>query len=141
MNAIYSGTCHCNQIELSLSLPDPLSSYSPRACDCDFCSQNDVLFLSDPAGSLDIISTISLAHVQQDSGQAEFISCVNCEQVVAVITYTNDNLRGAINADCLHDAHLLASPMPVSSAQSSGAADKKARWRKAWMPVSLSEPD
>lgn len=140
MSAIHSGTCDCNQIELYVRLPEPLSSYSPRACDCDFCSENDLVFLSDPSGSLELLSTISLEHITQGSGQAEFLRCMNCEQIVAVTTEVDGVLIGSVNSDCLYDAELLSVATPVSI-HSLSPKDKKARWDKTWMPVMISEPD
>lgn len=136
----HAGACQCTQIEFQLSLPEPLLSYSPRACDCDFCSQHDVLFLSDPRGSLNIISTISLDHHKQGSQQAEFLSCKHCEQVVAVVSNIDGVLKGSLNADCLYDFATLAQATPVSP-ESLCPADRKARWSKLWMPVTVSEPD
>lgn len=90
--------------------------------------------------SLALVSTISIDHITQGSQQAEFLRCVNCEQVVAVIAYIDGTIKGAVNSDCLYDSALLATATPVS-AQSLTPAERKIRWSQLWMPVSLSEPD
>jgi hypothetical protein len=98
------------------------------------------MYLADPEGQIDIVSTISLTHIIQGSKQAEFLKCVNCEQVVAVISTINGERKGAVNAECLHDSQKLAVPIPTSSDQLR-ASEKKARWASTWSLVSLSEPD
>ncbi|MFC4698762.1 aldehyde-activating protein [Glaciecola siphonariae] len=140
MSKLYPGTCHCNQIELYLNLPLALSDYSPRACDCDFCSEHDLMYVSDPQGTLEIVSTISLQHLRQGSQQAEFLRCANCEQIVAVVANIDGEYKGAINSDCLHDADLLSAPTPVSP-KALSKDEKKARWAKHWSKVKISEPD
>lgn len=140
MSLLYIGSCQCNQVELQLTLPKPLQEYEPRACDCDFCAQRDVLYVSDPLSRLNIVSTINLFHSKQGSEQAQFLSCVNCEQLVAVVTEINGELRGAINAECLDDSSLLAKPVSVNP-KSLNPTQKRERWAKSWSKVSLSEPD
>jgi hypothetical protein len=140
VSAVYLGTCHCNQIELQLRLPKALNEYSPRACDCDYCMQQDAMYVSDPLGTLDIVSTISLARVKQGSMQAEFLNCVNCEQLVAVVSNIDGLTKGAVNAECLHDSQLLKAPTAVNP-QTLNAEQKRERWSQHWSSVSLSEPD
>ncbi len=140
MSSLYLGSCHCNQVELQLTLPKPLQKYEPRACDCDFCMQRDVMYLSDPLSHLSILSTINLIHSKQGSEQAQFLSCVNCEQLVAVVSEIDGELRGAINAECLNDSSLMAKPISVNP-QSLNPSEKRERWAQNWSRVSLSEPD
>jgi hypothetical protein len=96
--------------------------------------------LSDPAGALEIVSTISLAHVKQGSEQAEFLSCTHCEQIVAMCANIDGVIKASINADCLHNANMLGIPTPVS-AHLLSPNQKETYWAKLWMPLSLSEPD
>ena len=140
MSHTFSGACQCNQIELTLHLPHHLADCTARACDCDFCAENDLLYLSEKDGVLDISSSISLFHTKQGSKQAEFLSCVNCEQVVAVVTRINGELRGAVNALCLFDSDDIASTVAISP-KALSADEKNQRWNDIWCSVNLSEPD
>jgi len=136
----YAGSCHCNQIELELSLPKAIENFVPEACDCDFCNDNNMIHLAEPCGSLEVTSMISLGHSKQGSKQAEFLRCCNCEQIVAVVAVVDGKLKGAINSECLHDADRLGNPHLVSY-DTLSAEQKKQRWARSWMPLSLSEPD
>ncbi|MBT1451556.1 hypothetical protein KJ365_11755 [Glaciecola sp. XM2] len=140
MSFKYHGTCHCNQVELLLTLPSAIEQYAARACDCDFCSDNNTMFLSDKRGELSITSTISLGHAKQGSGQAEFLRCVNCEQVVAVVANVEGHLLGAINSECLHDSEKLQRPKLINGPELN-AKQKRERWKGLWSPTTLSEPD
>jgi hypothetical protein len=98
------------------------------------------MYLSDPLSHLSILSTINLIHSKQGSEQAQFLSCVNCEQLVAVVSEIDGELRGAINAECLNDSSLMAKPISVNP-QSLNPSEKRERWAQNWSRVSLSEPD
>jgi hypothetical protein len=136
----YAGSCHCNQIELKLHLSQALEHFTAEACDCDFCTDNNMIQLADPVGSLEITSMISIGHSKQGSKQAEFLRCCNCEQIVAVVVLVKGKLHGAINSECLHDADQLGRPKLVLY-DALSAEQKMQRWAQSWMPVTLSEPD
>lgn len=134
------GTCLCNQIELKLTLPKEIHHYSPLACDCNFCDQHQIMYLSDPKGSIEILSTISIAHLRQGSGNAQFLQCENCEQVVAIVADIKGELLGAVNSECLVSADALKSPQSVQL-KSLGDKQKMERWSVHWSRTQLSEPD
>ncbi|WP_395338936.1 aldehyde-activating protein [Ningiella sp. W23] len=136
----YFGACDCGQVELSLVLANTIDRYQTRACDCDFCAEHDLVYLSDPLAKLHINSMISLFHKRQGSQQAEFLCCVNCETVVAVSVTIDNVLRGAINAECLNDMDVLSEPELVSPKELS-ANEKLERWKTLWGSIELSEPD
>lgn len=56
---------------MSLTLPNPLRHYQPRACDCEFCTALNVAYLSDARGKLEIFSSGSIQIIQQGSEQAQ----------------------------------------------------------------------
>ena len=39
---------------MSLTLPNSLRHYQPRACDCEFCTALNVAYLSDARGKLEV---------------------------------------------------------------------------------------
>nr|WP_136250730.1 aldehyde-activating protein [Ningiella ruwaisensis] len=136
----YTGACLCNQVELHVHLPQVLSNYAPRACDCDFCRQNELTYISDPEGKIQIQSSISLRHERQGSNQAEFLSCRHCEQTVAVMLHLDERRIGAVNAQCLHSAEQFKEPIFVSP-KTFSAQEKTKRWEQLWSPLTLNEPD
>ncbi|HJW47070.1 MAG TPA: hypothetical protein VJ484_11355, partial [Lysobacter sp.] len=96
---IHTGGCHCGALRWTLASLHPLDKFSPRACDCDFCTRHRAAWVSDAEGSLRIKAKASdLQRYRQGSGQAEFLVCRNCGVLVAVIApTTNGQLHGAVN--------------------------------------------
>jgi len=133
------GTCSCGAINIRLSLPDPIGNYQPRQCDCDFCMQRGVNYLSDPKGQLFIDNTKPLTIDQHGSQQAQFLSCSHCDQLVAVIIDCEEGIKGAFNASLLNKTYTLQQAVTVSPKKLS-ATEKKARWLKLWLTVTLATP-
>lgn len=67
----YQASCNCDRVKMSLTLPNPLRHYQPRACDCEFCTALNVAYLSDARGKLEIFSSGSIQIIQQGSEQAQ----------------------------------------------------------------------
>ena len=126
--------CHCGNAQLELSLPADLSSYTPRACDCDFCVKRTISYLSDPKGNLTIKSDVKLLAHHHGSNQASFLSCDQCDDVVAVVCKINNQLRGAVNATLLNGLAVMK-PSQIVSPKSLSADQKIERWHKLWLTV------
>ena len=134
----YSGTCHCTKVRITLNLPRTLGSYSARKCDCDFCMQRDIRYLSDPQAALLINSSVELHMQKQGSEQALFVTCSECLDVIAATIDTDKGLIGAINATLLQDAEQLQ-PASIVSPKKLSAEDKVARWLTVWQPVTVAK--
>lgn len=98
MMKTYLGTCDCGATEMSISLPMALDHYAPRACDCDFCTRQQISYLSDPQGTIAIKSLKPLTELQQGSNTATFLSCAVCSTVMCVSYSNNTRSVGAVNA-------------------------------------------
>ena len=96
----YYGKCACGNAEYSITLPQDLSCYTPRACDCDFCTSRKVEYLSDSAGRIEIRSVLPLQRLKQGSNQATFLSCPTCATILGVAYITDKVSVGAVNATC-----------------------------------------
>ncbi|BDX05351.1 hypothetical protein MACH26_08720 [Planctobacterium marinum] len=92
--------------------------------------------MSDPKGSLEIHCTKAPKMVRQGSQQADFISCAQCAEVVAVILDKGDAKLGAVNSTMLDNGQDCKEPQ-TASPQKLSAEDKARRWSKIWMPVTL----
>jgi hypothetical protein len=131
---MHNGQCSCGAIQFHLELPASLNQYHPRACDCDFCVANNIQYLSDPKGTL-FLSPSALQNFQrQGSGQAAFITCQNCKNIVAAISHFDDKIKGAVNAQLLAQKAELAEPQTVSPKYLS-AEEKRERWLTLWLNV------
>ena len=118
---MYSGRCHCGLIEFKINLPKPLESYHPRRCDCDFCVQHKILFLSDPNGYFEINKNHLTNFLVQGDQNARFAQCKKCQAIIAAYYISSDrlystdsNFRGVINSQLLVDKAILLAPVDVS---------------------------
>ena len=135
----HEGGCHCGNLRWQFETGQPLAAFSPRACDCDFCTRQCAAWISDPLGVLHIHSRDAAGprRYRQGSGQAEFLSCAACGVLVAVIARaTDDRLLGAANRNAFDHRDKLGVSV-VASPQQLAAGAKLARWSALWMPVEM----
>lgn len=128
------GGCACGAVAVEVGLGRELASYSPRACDCDFCCERGAAWLSDPAGSLRLRANADQGFriERQGSGQAEFLSCAACGTLLAVRWRDGDgHAYGAVNARTLVRRDEFASEQGASPKRLE-AAEKTARWQALW---------
>ena len=131
---VYTGECQCGKTKVTISLPETLAQYSPRACDCDFCVSRNISYLSQPDGTLEIKSIVPLEIQQQGSEQAMFVTCSQCKTVIAASLQLSDKLVGALNSTLLSDFALLQKSTAVSPKKIS-AQEKVKRWQSLWLNV------
>ena len=142
----YQGHCECGTVRFQLSLPEPLPQYDPRACDCDFCQQRRAQYLSDINGQLEINSAPAMKVLTQGSGQANFLCCSHCDELIAVSCSFNIDdqylSKGTLNLSEQQQRRLQPSSScrtakPVSP-KTLSAEEKLLRWQSVWMPISIS---
>ncbi|WP_284215669.1 aldehyde-activating protein [Agaribacter marinus] len=131
----YNGSCACGSVEFTLKLPKALSGYSPRQCDCNFCTSRGISYLSDPKGYLSLRHRESLMVHHQGSEQADFLSCRSCKVIVAVSIYIEDECLGALNASLLASSLML--PSTTVSPKLLAADEKIERWASVWLHLQL----
>jgi hypothetical protein len=144
----YESTCSCGGVAIQLSLPEAIERYTPRQCDCDFCLSHNLSYLSDPHGSFTITTCGVLNRLRQGSGQAAFLQCPDCLQVVAVTcqyeTRTQDTgsteteIKGAVSS-ALFAASFHMAPSETVSPKYLDASEKRGRWLAHWAVVTLKE--
>lgn len=131
-----TANCQCGCIRVNLLLPEPLNTFTPRACDCDFCMARSASYLSHPNGHVQVILTMRPNIEQQSSEQAEFLSCSQCGDLMVVSCVIDSERKGAINSIHLKNVKNLKEATR-SSPKQLNATDKLARWRQIWMPISI----
>lgn len=133
----HHGGCHCGAVQFVFRTQRALSDFTPRACDCDFCTRHRAGWVSDAAGMLRITASDRLSRYRQGSGQAEFLVCGNCGVLVAVICADDDGvLRGAVNRNGFDERERLGTEVVASPQQLTPEA-KLARWSQLWTPTLL----
>jgi hypothetical protein len=116
-------------VRCAITLVKSIQNYSPRACDCDFCTKRNIHYLSGEGAEITITSQQPLSRLQQGSKQAEFLTCLNCNTVIAVAIAVEAQLIGAINSTILKDANRLLVSTSASPKQLN-ATEKYAGWRQ-----------
>lgn len=127
-----AGGCHCANITVSVELTRDAASYSPRACDCEFCRRHGAAWVSDPHGSLliHVRDQGDTARYAQGAGIAEMLLCRNCGVLVAALWH-GPHLHGVVNANVLEGRAPFAAAQPVSPKNLSAEA-KMGRWQEIW---------
>jgi hypothetical protein len=134
----HAGGCHCGALRWTLETRHPLDGFTPRACDCDFCTRHRAAWVSDAQGALRIRGSAEhLRRYRQGSAQADFLFCNGCGVLVAVVCPTDDGLRGAVNRNSFDERRLLGAEV-VASPQQLAPDAKLARWSQLWTPTVLS---
>lgn len=135
----HAGGCHCGGLRWTLQTERALADFTPRACDCDFCTRHRAAWVSDAEGHLHLRDTARrMRRYHQGSGQAEFLICGNCGVLAGVVCTGEDGvLRGAVNRNSFDERHLLGAEV-VASPQQLAPDAKLSRWSQLWTPTVLS---
>lgn len=128
---VLHGGCHCGRLVWVAALAQPPAAYTPRACDCSFCTKHGAAWLSDPQGALRLRLRGEPLRYRQGSAQADFIACPHCAVLVMVTCRIDDRLHAAINVRSVADTVDFA-PEQGASPQRLAADDKRERWSKLW---------
>lgn len=132
MNTAHASCC-CGNIEVKIELSEPVSSFTPRACDCNFCTKHGAAYISDPNGKLaiQIRNPNEIVKYNHGSGIADFITCKLCGVFVAVTYYLGDQLLGSLNSRALENMSDLPEAQNVSP-KLLPDTDKIGRWEQIW---------
>ena len=133
-----TASCNCAKIQIKLSLPKPLQDYAPRLCDCDFCTERNAAYLSDPDGVLDVSGAQDLEFFKQGSEQALFWQCKSCHSLILVSNEFAGDVKGAVNIALFTTEHPLADGIKTSPKMLAPEV-KRQRWQKLWLKVNFSE--
>jgi hypothetical protein len=132
----YSGKCRCGSVLITFSSPQQINSYTSRKCDCDYCMQRDIEYLSAPQGQISFISKTPLRHEKQGSGQATFLLCSNCQTVVGVCSMNKNMCVGSLNIKLFEEFVCLQASVNVSPKRLS-KTEKLTRWNAMWSSVQI----
>lgn len=127
------GSCHCGNVRVDMALPQAPDQYSPRACDCDFCSKHGASYLSDPDGALVIRVKDGqlLRKYRQGSGTADMLVCGNCGVLAGAMHRAEGRIYATVNARMIEGNPTFAETRPVSP-RTLSAEQKAGRWKTLW---------
>lgn len=127
----HAGQCECGAVNIEFTAPKDLSRYASRQCDCDYCSNRGIEYLSDPLGTVAFISKVPLQQETQGSEQATFMLCSNCQSVLGVGYLSGDLSLGSVNATLLDKFELIKEHIVISPKRLD-RYEKVRRWRELW---------
>lgn len=130
-----TGGCHCGNIVLEMELNGEPASYTPRACDCDFCRKHAASYISDPHGKLVVTvqDEADLSRYRQGSGTAEFLVCRRCGVLAAVSYEEEGRLYAACNSKAFGQCGTFGAEA-AASPRTLAARRKIERWKEVWFP-------
>ncbi len=138
MTISYRGDCSCGAVSVDINLPKPINAYTPRACDCSYCTPRGAAYLSDPTGMVRVHAPgkPGLRKERQGSETATMLLCATCNSLLGAVCEIEGHLLGAINVRNL-ERHIEI-PMAQSVHLSELDADTKVqRWSDLWMPFQM----
>lgn len=132
MYKIYGG-CYCGNISYAAELANSPGAYTPRSCDCDFCTAHGASYISDSEGklALQIKSEKETSRFKQGSGMVDFLICKNCGVVVGACYEEGGILYGAINSKSVRGKPAFGESISVSPKKLNDS-EKVTRWKEIW---------
>ena len=132
----HTGSCHCGAVRLRYESDAPLAV---RECQCSFCRKHGSRNVSDPNGSLAIVSDVLLTRYRFGLGITDFLICPTCGSYVAAVMVEGGGWLSTPNLNCFDDPHseLRAEPMVYDAED---AADRLDRRHQRWTPTTIAEP-
>jgi hypothetical protein len=134
---VHSGSCHCEAVRFTFRSDAPLAV---RECQCTFCRKHGSRNVSDPAGSIEIVSTVALTRYRFGLGITDFLICPKCGSYVAAAMGEGEECRSTLNLNCFDNPHSeLAAEPAVYDAEDAG--NRIERRRQRWTPTRIIEPE
>ena len=127
------GGCHCGNISVEFELSRLPGTYTPRACDCTFCTKHGAAYISDPQGSLHILirNGEHSRIYRQGSGTAELLLCANCGVLIGALYREHDQVYATLNVQVTARPTDFGAPQSASP-QTLSQPDKVSRWKSLW---------
>lgn len=129
------GSCHCRNIDYTLSWPAEVKEVPVRACDCTFCRKHGGAWTSHPNARLDVRITGDGSDVYRfGTGTADFHVCKTCG-IVPLASCEIDAVRYAVvNVNTFEHRDSLSISRSATSFDGEGTADRLARRQRNWIP-------
>ncbi len=127
------GGCHCGNITYVAEFTKDLSTYTPRACDCNLCASHGAAYASDRNGSLKICirDRQNVNMYRQGSRIADFIICKQCGVLTGACYKEEGRTFGSIN---VRSSNAYNDFNEGQSAQLEQLSDEERieRWKRYW---------
>ncbi|MEJ7776491.1 MAG: hypothetical protein WKF52_03705 [Sphingomicrobium sp.] len=134
---VHAGSCHCGSVSFRYESATPLNV---RECQCSFCRKHGSRNVSDPKGSIEIVSRAALTRYRFGLCVTDFLICPACGTFVAAGMGEGSECYSTLNLNCFDDPHPELVPEPMVY-HAEDAGDRLERRRQRWTPTRIVEPE
>ncbi len=140
MAQIFSGSCHCGNIRITLDWPDNAATIPVRACGCDLCSKHGAVWTSHPKGSfqLHIADPARASQYQFGTKTAEFHLCLTCGVIPAATCTMDGSQYAVLNVNTFDDVEPFQFDSSPTDFEGETVDDRLARRQRNWTPLATA---
>jgi hypothetical protein len=134
---VFSGRCHCGNIEVTFTTARAADELAPRCCMCAFCRCHGARCVSDPAGSVAIVAHDPDLLIRYQFGlrTADFLVCGRCGTYMGAVMAAGDALVATINVNTF-DPPLQGEGTPMDYGAET-EPEPRARRAAGWTPATI----
>ena len=134
----YAGGCHCGAVTLKFRTEREPRRWLLRRCTCSFCRKFGGVYTSDPAGSIELLSSSGIRRYQFGQRTADFLFCPTCGVYFGAMAEFDGNTRAVLSVRVLDSVTLdLTTAQPMDFDEESVEL-RTARRLKHWTPLVLT---
>ena len=131
---VYTGSCHCKKVKVSLTTEKSREELYVRRCPCDFCVKHGAYHTADPDGQFRVEGDVQKYRFGLKT--ADFLICPHCGTYVGAVFPAEDKGSYAVvNVKILDDYQEWPQPTEKSFKGEDKTA-RHARRLRTWTPVS-----
>lgn len=134
---VFSGRCHCGNIEIEFERGLPMGQLSVRACSCSFCRTHGARTTSDPNGRVRITvhDPDQLIRYRFGLKTADFLTCGRCGIYVAAVLTAGESSFATVNVNTFEAAESFSQAARTVSYNGEGEAERIRRRQENWTPA------
>ena len=134
---IYSGSCHCGNLEIRFETALPLDALPVRACACSFCTRHGTRCTSDPAGRVEIRvhDPERLERYRFGLATTDYLVCRTCGVYVAAVLDDKAGAVAIVNINGLTEANHGWKAAKTVTYDGETEPERRARRLGTWTPA------
>ena len=136
----YLGRCSCGRVELRLESEIRPEQFQPRsdAATCSFCREHDGVWVSDPRGSVEVVSSQATRVQRTASRQVAFHFCPGCGDLAHATVESSGRAVAVMRVALFESIRGAAAPAVVTNFEGESVEAAQRRRLAGWTPVRRS---
>tara|TARA_R110002096_G_scaffold82020_1_gene190804 strand:- start:70 stop:513 length:444 start_codon:yes stop_codon:yes gene_type:complete len=132
-------SCHCGNLQSTLTTDQQPGDMWLRACQCSFCRSHNMRSLSDPAGHLEVrVRDESLLNRYRFGLKTiDFLICKSCGNYIGAVQQIGERTWGIMNANLTEGRGERFGEAEHRFYEDESADERTARRKKVWTPGEL----